>query len=71
MSNPEIRDAIRNKMSTEPVLAKSNLTAAVDDKTVVLSGTVATKRQRRVALRIARSCAGDRTIVDKIAVSVK
>lgn len=68
LSNPEIRNAIHKEITHEPLLAKSNLVAAVDDKTVVLSGTVHTKRQHHVALRIAHSYAGDRTIVDKIVV---
>lgn len=71
LSNPEIQDQMQKKMSTEPSLANSNLAAGVDDKTVVLSGTVDNERQHEVALRIAQSYAGDRQIVDKIEVRRK
>ena len=42
--------------------------ATVDDKAVVLSGTVETEKQHALALRIAESYAGERGIKDKITI---
>jgi BON domain len=68
LPSADVEQQIQKKLATEPLLAKTNLNASVDDKSVVLSGTVADERQHELALRIAESYSGDRRIVDKIQV---
>ena len=50
------------------VVVGAAVKATVDDKAVVLSGTVETERQHALALRIAESYAGERGIKDKITI---
>jgi hypothetical protein len=71
LSNQEVEEQINKKLSTEPLLASAGVNAVVDDKSVVLSGTVQDERQHDLALRIAKSYAGEREIVDKIQVQQK
>jgi hypothetical protein len=71
LSNPEIQQKIGEKLSTEPMLAGVNVNVSVDDKSVVLTGTVQDKQQHDLALRIAGSYADQREIVDKIQVQQK
>ncbi len=71
MATEDIRDQIQKKLDTEPDLSGANVKAQVSDTTVTLTGTVADDQQHDLALRIARSFSGDRTIDDKIEVKVK
>jgi osmotically-inducible protein OsmY len=64
LSTKQVQQQIQNKLDDEPVL-KGSLIATVDDTKVVLRGEVAEQQQRDVAIRIARSYAGDRKVVDK------
>ena len=57
---------IQDKINSEPALANTNVGVKTNDKSVTLTGTVDSKRQHDLALRIAKSYAGDRKIMDKI-----
>ncbi len=67
----DIEAQIDNKLATEPLLANTRVAASVDDRSVVLSGTVENEQQHDLALRIAESYAGERSIVDKIQIQSK
>lgn len=71
MATEDIRDQIQKKLDTEPDLSGANVKAEVSDTTVTLTGTVADEQQHDLALRIAHSFSGDRTIDDKIEVKAK
>jgi BON domain len=68
MSTQQVEQQIAQRFSSEPELSKSNIDAKVDDNAVVLTGSVDTETQHALALRIARSYAGGRRIVDKVKV---
>ncbi len=66
MSTEEAQQQITSHLSSEPALANTKVDARVSDKSVVLSGSVASEEQHDLALRIAQSYAGERKIVDHI-----
>jgi hypothetical protein len=68
LSTEEVQQQITSHLSSEPDLANTNLGAKVSDSSVVLTGNVTSEGQHDLALRIARSYAGDRKLVDKITV---
>ncbi len=68
LSTAQVEQQIQDKLNSEPILANTNVGVKTDDKSVTLTGTVDTDAQHDLALRIAHSYAGDRTIVDKITV---
>jgi hypothetical protein len=68
LSTAQVEQQIQDKLNREPVLANANVGVKTDGKSVTLTGTVDTDAQHDLALRIAQSYAGDRTIVDKITV---
>ena len=68
MSSQQVEGQILNRLKEEPSLSGTNIDARVDDTSVVLTGTVDTIAEHDLAVRIAQSNAGDRTIVDKIKV---
>ena len=51
------------------MLSNTRVTASVDGTSVVLAGAVENERERDLAIRIAQSYAGQRRIVDNIAIS--
>ena len=57
---------IEEKLKAEPALTNAKVNVKADDSAVVLAGTVNSDSQRDVALRIAKSYAGKRKVVDKI-----
>jgi hypothetical protein len=57
---------IQDKIKSEPALTNTNVGVKANDKSVTLTGTVDSKRQHDLALRIAQSYAGYRRIVDRI-----
>ena len=67
-SSEQIQQQITQQFSTEPKLAGMNIRADVDEASIVIAGTVDTAEQRELAMRIAKSHAGDRNVVDKIKV---
>lgn len=68
LSTTQAEDQIQEHLKNEPSLAGSDLRAQVDDNSVTLTGAIANEQQRDVAMRIARSYAGNRQIVDKLAI---
>jgi hypothetical protein len=68
LSTAQVEQQIQDKLNREPVLANANVGVKTDDKSVTLTGTVDTDAQHDLALRVAQSYAGDRTIVDKITI---
>jgi hypothetical protein len=68
MSTQQVEQEITQHLSSEPALKNSNVDAKVDENSVVLSGSVGNEMQHDLAVRIARSYAGDRKLVDKIKV---
>jgi osmotically-inducible protein OsmY len=68
LSTAEVEQQIQDKLTSEPALAKTKLGVKADNKSVTLTGTVHTDTQHDLAVRIARSYAGDRKIVDRIEV---
>jgi BON domain-containing protein len=68
LSTAQVEQKIQDKLSSEPALSKAKLGVKADQQSVTLTGTVDTDTQHDVALRIARSYAGDRKIVDRIEV---
>ncbi len=69
--NSEVEEQIQKKLATEPLLANADVTTRVNDQSVVLTGTVENEQQHELALRIAESYAGDRSIVDKLEIRRK
>lgn len=66
LSNPEIERQLQKSFAREPMLAHTSIKANVDDKSVVLNGTVRSKKQHQLALQIAQSYAGERQVVDNL-----
>ena len=69
LSSLEVQRQIQQRLNSEPALRSSNAGAHVDENSVILTGTVDSKEQNGLALRIAQSYAGNRKIVDKIKVT--
>ena len=68
MSSEQAKGQILNRLKAEPALSGTNIDAKVDDHSVVLKGNVVSVQQHDLALRIAQSNAGNRSVVDKIQV---
>jgi osmotically-inducible protein OsmY len=68
LTTPEVRQLIRDSFVSEPILANSSVTVETNDRTVILSGEVKSEAQRDVAVQIAKYYAGNRQVVQKIAV---
>ena len=68
ISTTQVQMQIEHHLNAEPALTSTNVGVKTDEQTVVLTGTVDTKDQHDLALRVAKSYAGDRHIVDKIKV---
>jgi hypothetical protein len=68
LSTTEVEKQIQEHFNAEPALANTNVGIKADEALVLLTGTVDSEAQHDLALRIARSYAGDRKIVDKISV---
>ncbi len=68
MSSAQVQQQIELHLNAEPALTGTNVGVKTDDQSVVLTGTVDTRGQHDLAMRIAKSYAGDRQIVDKIKV---
>ena len=63
-----VKQQIQYQINSEPALANTRVGVKTNDNSVTLAGSVDTKRQHDLALRIAESYAADRKIVDKIKV---
>jgi BON domain-containing protein len=66
LSAARVEQEIQKRIKANPAMATANVTARVDNHSVVLSGTVDSSRQHDLALLIAHSWAGQRKIVDHI-----
>jgi len=67
-SAAQVEQQIQDKLNSEPALANTKVSVRTNDRSVTLTGAVNTEQQHDFALRIARSYAGNRKIVDKIKV---
>lgn len=68
LTTPEVEQLIKDKINTEPELARDHLAVTTNDQAVTLSGSVGGKTQHDLALGIAGSYAGNRQILDKTTV---
>jgi hypothetical protein len=68
MPSQKVEAQISDQLTAEPSLSNNNIDVRVDDNSVVLSGSVETVGQHDLAVRIARSNAGARRVVDRIKV---
>ena len=66
LSNREAQQQIQQRLKSEPALHNSDISATVDDTSVVQTGTIHSEQEHDLALRVAQSYAGDRKIVDKL-----
>jgi BON domain len=66
LSTAEVQRQVQQGLNSEPGLDNSKVGVHVDENSVLLTGTVNTEAQHDLAMRIAKSYAGDRKIVDKI-----
>ncbi len=64
----EVQQQINKKLSQEPDLKNTSVRFDVDDRSVVVGGSVATEQQHQLALRLAHSYAGERKVVDYVKV---
>jgi hyperosmotically inducible protein len=71
VTNSDVQQQIQKKISEEPGLAGANVSVSVDDRSVVLTGTVDSQEQHDLALKMAQSVAGDRPIDDKLQIRAK
>jgi BON domain len=68
LTSAQVEEEIMQHLSSEPGLGNTNVKARVDDRVIVLTGNVVTEVQHELALRIAQSYAGDRSVVDRISI---
>jgi osmotically-inducible protein OsmY len=65
-SSSDLKAQIENALHNEPTLASSTLVVNVTEDSIELSGRVPNSRNRETALRIARSYAGNRRVIDRL-----
>lgn len=66
LSPAEAKQQISDHLKSEPALQNAKVVVRVDQHFVELKGSVSSETQHDLALRIAKSYAGNRKIVDKI-----
>src|SRR5215470_7603974 len=71
ISSADIQSELQKEFGRAALLKGQQLKAAVDDKTIVLTGTVETQEQHDLALRLAQQYASDRKIQDQIIIRQK
>ncbi len=64
----EVQQEINKKLSEEPRLNTTKVRFDVDDRSVIVGGTVQSEEQHTLALKLAQSYAGDRKVVDFVKV---
>ena len=64
----EVQQQINQHLADEPRLKDTTVKFDVDDRSVVVGGSVADEEQHQLALRLARSYAGDRKVEDYVKV---
>ena len=67
-TDAELQAQIQKALRSEPTLSSDNLTVLVSANTIELSGSVASGRARLTAMRIARSYAGSKWLVNHLQV---
>ncbi len=68
-TNSALQSRISDALHNEPTLASSSVAVDVSDKTIDLSGTVGSSKDKLTAERIAESFDGNRQVNDKIVVT--
>jgi osmotically-inducible protein OsmY len=67
-ASADVQQQIQDKLDAEPALRRQNVKANATETAVLLSGTVDTEQQHRMAVAIAQSYAGTREVMDRIEV---
>ena len=67
-TDAELQAQIQKALRSEPTLSNDNVTVLVSANTIELSGSVASGRDRLTAMRIARSYAGSKWLVNHLQV---
>ena len=67
--SPQLQQMIDKALRNEPTLARDSLSANVSDTAIDLKGTVGSGKEKQTALRIARSYARNRKVIDHITVA--
>lgn len=66
LPNSEVQQKVQHTIADMPELSSANVKVSVTDDAIALTGTVNSQEQHDLALRVAQSYAGDRSIDDKI-----
>jgi len=69
VSDDQISDEVRIKLSSDPVVKGGGLTADVKNGVVTLAGTVSEQRQKDKAGKLAKSVKGVKSVVNNITVA--
>jgi hypothetical protein len=69
LSSAELQAKIESALHSEPTLSGSNLTVNVTDDTIIVTGTVASGKDRTTASRIVQSFGENRKVKEKINVT--
>jgi hypothetical protein len=65
-SSGDVQQQIQKNLNSNPGMQNANVKVVADESVVLLTGKVVSEDQHHLALQIAESFAGERTIVDKI-----
>jgi trimeric autotransporter adhesin len=65
----DVQTQIETAIKNDPTLSNDNITVTVSDKTIELNGTVASKKDKQAAKKIAEQYAGNRKVKDHLTVS--
>ncbi len=69
MSTKDVKEKLDKALdSKNAAYAGSDIKVAVDDQNVTLSGAVQSSMQREMAMQLARAYAGNRKIVNQLAI---
>ena len=71
VSSLDIEQELQKEFGRAPLLNGTQLKASVDDKTILLTGTVETQEQHDLALQLAQAYATKRKLIDKIEIRQK
>src|SRR5436309_8024729 len=65
----DVQTQIETAIKNDPTLGNDNITVTVSEKTIELNGTVASKKDRQAAKKIAEQYAGNRKVKDHLTVN--
>jgi len=68
LTTPEVQRLIEERLTSESALENARIDVKTDDGAVLLTGKVASERQRELASEIAKAFAGNRRIENQIEV---